>query len=304
MTNSLNNKLDPNWVTGFVDGEGCFYCHLDKRKTRKSGWHIQACFQIKLHIKDKDLLLQIRSFFGGVGTIISNINYNFVVYKIYSLDGIIKVIIPHFEKYPLITQKQSDFILFKNIVELVNKGEHLNKEGLIKIVNLKASLNKGLSDKLKTYFPNIIKIERLKVNIPLIIDPCWIAGFFSAEGCFSVAIYKSNTHKIGYGILLQIIFSQHSRDEVLFNNIKKTMGCGIISKRSNQDIVTLKISKFRDIYFKMIPLFKKHGIEGIKAIEYKDFCKVVDLINNKIHLTEEGLEEIRNIKSNMNRSRI
>jgi len=52
----------------------------------------------------------------------------------------------------------------------MNKGEHLNKEGLIKIVSLKAYLNKGLSENLKINFPNIIGVEKPKVNIPLTID--------------------------------------------------------------------------------------------------------------------------------------
>jgi len=51
----------------------------------------------------------------------------------------------------------------------------------------------------------------------------------------------SNTHKVGYDILLQIIFSQHSRDEVLFNNIKKTLGCGNIIKYYNKNIIDLAI---------------------------------------------------------------
>lgn len=68
------------------------------------------------------------------------------------------IIIPHFEKYPLISQKQSDYIIFKNIIELINKDEHLTKDGLIKIINLKASLNWGLSDTLKISFLNSTKI--------------------------------------------------------------------------------------------------------------------------------------------------
>lgn len=102
----------------------------------------------------------------------------------------------------------------------MNKKEHLTKDGLINIVNLKAYLNLGLSDILKISFPNLIKIERSKVNFPIYINPYWIAGFFSGDGCFSIGIYKSSSNRIGYGIILQIAFSQHLRDEILFNNIK------------------------------------------------------------------------------------
>ena len=65
------------------------------------------------------------------------------------------MIIPHFEKYPLITQKLADFLLFKNVVDIINTKEHLTIEGLRKIVSLKASINLGLTDELKGAFPDI-----------------------------------------------------------------------------------------------------------------------------------------------------
>lgn len=61
-------------------------------------------------------------------------------------------IINHFDKYPLISQKRADFELFKQVF-LINK-EHLTIEGLQKIVAIKYSINKGLSPKLQSAFPN------------------------------------------------------------------------------------------------------------------------------------------------------
>lgn len=55
------------------------------------------------------------------------------------------VIIDHFDKYPLITQKLADYILFNRVLELMNRQEHLILEGLNKVVAIKASINKGLS---------------------------------------------------------------------------------------------------------------------------------------------------------------
>jgi len=52
----------------------------------------------------------------------------------------------------------------------------------------------------------------------------------------------------------------------------------------------------------MIPLFNKHKIIGIKLLNYLDFCKVTELINKKYLFTKEELENIRKIKSNMNRN--
>jgi len=263
-----NNKLNPNWVTGFTDAEGCFMINITKCETNRMKWQIRPCFQIKLHYRDKKLLIKIKSFFNEIGSI-SFSNDNGVMYRVNKLNDIINIIIPHFDKYSLITQKQSDYKTFKNIVELINKGEHLNKNGIIKIINLKAVLNKGLSEKLRINFPDIINTEKLKVNIPINIDYNWIAGFFSGDGCFSICICKSDKYKTGYGIMLHIAFSQHSRDEVLFNNIKKVLGCGNIIKYPKRSGIVLKISNFKDTYYKMIPLFNKYKIIGIKSLLFR-----------------------------------
>jgi len=116
------------------------------------------------------LLLEIKTFFKNVGNIYIT-NNNVINYQVRSINEITNIIIPHFDKYPLISQKQNDFIIFRNIVRLIKNNEHLNDEGLKKIVNFKASLNNGLSAILKINFPNLIKIKISKVNFTTYIDP-------------------------------------------------------------------------------------------------------------------------------------
>nr|UYR51097.1 hypothetical protein [Morchella crassipes] len=97
----------------------------------------------------------------------------------------------HFEKYPLLTQKGADLELFKQIVEKMNRKEHLTTEGVQEIVNLKASMNFGeLSDNLLSAFPNTVAVSRPIVKDPVIYDPEWVSGFVEGEGCFFVNIYK------------------------------------------------------------------------------------------------------------------
>ena len=62
------------------------------------------------------------------------------------------LVISHFDKYPLITQKQVDYLLFKQAYELMERKEDLTKQGLYKLVAIKASINWGLSDELKAAF--------------------------------------------------------------------------------------------------------------------------------------------------------
>jgi hypothetical protein len=49
--------------------------------------------------------------------------------------------------------------------------EHLTIVGLLKIVSIKAALNRGLSEKLKSAFPNIEVVSRPKVEDQKIKDP-------------------------------------------------------------------------------------------------------------------------------------
>jgi len=88
------------------------------------------------------LLEKIQAFFG-VGNI-SIGNNNSVTYYVSSVNDLINVIIPHFDKFPLITQKRADFLLFKSALEIIHNKEHkksLTSEYISKLISIKASLN-------------------------------------------------------------------------------------------------------------------------------------------------------------------
>ena len=159
----IMNKLNPWFVTGFTDAEGCFIITILRNPcsdaSTKTGWKVQARFTISLHKKDMALMGLIKSYFGGRGNI-SKEYKNIIKYEITSIQDLINVIIPHFEKFPLKTQKKADYILWKKAIELMQNKEHLRIEGLRHILALKASLNLGLSVELKEAFPGIIPIGR------------------------------------------------------------------------------------------------------------------------------------------------
>ena len=106
-----------------------------------------------------------------------------------------------------------------------------------------------------------------------------------------------------YYVTLEMAIGQHSKDELLIKNLHKFLKCGNTFKYSNEDFIRLRVRNFKDIYHKIIPLFKKYKIEGIKYLDFQDFCEVAELINKKAHLTVEGYEQIKIIKSRMNKAR-
>lgn len=154
----------------------------------------------------------------------------------------------HFEKFPLLTQKAADSILFKQVVDLINNKEHLTLEGINKIVNIKASMNLGLSDMLKSEFQNNNSVKRPVINSDNIDIPNnWIAGFVSGEGCFDVRITKSTSHFTGYRVQLRLRVSQHERDTNLMKNIILKLKTGNLYKYSKQPAVNITIVSLTDI---------------------------------------------------------
>ena len=158
---------------------------------------------------------KIFSAYAGIGSI--NEKPNSVSLKIQTRD--LGVLINHFDKYPLITKKQADFLLFKKVVELMNNKSHLNPIGLNEILALKASMNNGLSEVLLKSFPNIQRATRPLVNTTEIPDPMWVAGFTSGEGSFNINIAKSPNTVTGYKIGLKFQITQHTRDAELLKLI-------------------------------------------------------------------------------------
>ena len=107
--------MNPWFLTDFTDGEGCFHVSVFKYNEYKLGWKIQLSFEIHLKAKDIALLIQIKNLFC-VGKIY--IKEKSILFRATSIKDL-SVIIDHFEKYPLITDKWSGFRLFKLAFKLI-----------------------------------------------------------------------------------------------------------------------------------------------------------------------------------------
>lgn len=111
----------------------------------------------------------------GVGKIAKS-GKKLIQYRVSSVEDL-SATVTHFDKYPLLTQKRADFELLKRALEIMNRKEHLTSEGLQKIVNIKASMNKGLSAKLKSAFPNTKPVPCQGTDLSGFTNPQWLSGF-------------------------------------------------------------------------------------------------------------------------------
>ena len=134
--------LDPQWVVGFTDGEGCFSVsiHRNDLAAPTGGWHIQPTFQVSQHRDNHQVLHALRSFFG-CGTVRDKGRGSSVeVYVVHSTIELLERVIPFFEEHEL-RVKREDFVKFAGIVRSIRTKRHHDREEFDRLVRLAYSMN-------------------------------------------------------------------------------------------------------------------------------------------------------------------
>ena len=300
---TLENKIDPNWVTGFVDAEGCFSVIIEIPEHLK--WKVKISFEINLHEKDKDILYKIQSFFG-VGAVYHRPDRKISVYRVTNINYIKNVILPHFTKYPLISKKAIDFLLWSKVVEIIwNKG-HLTKEGFLNILSYYASINRGASKKVLKHYPDILPAGRPIVNLPENLNPQWVSGFVAGDGGFSIYIRPANDYVLKEKVYCRFHIAQHIKDLELMQLFIQFFSCGKVEVRSNIstprcDFIVQDTFSLLD---KIISHFDLYPLLNLKQEDFLCFRESLLLIKEKKHLTRKGLDRIKSLNLEMNSNRL
>jgi hypothetical protein len=137
-------ELTPDYVAGFVDGEGCFSVSIRPHPTVRYGSRsvIGPVFQIYQHYDDLDLLERFKEFFGCGRITSKGPKSNVMTYAVSGRHELESIIIPFFERHPLRSSKQGDFEKFRDVVLAMQRKEHLTRDGFVRIVKLAFSMNK------------------------------------------------------------------------------------------------------------------------------------------------------------------
>lgn len=304
-TKSSNKlQLHPWFVTGYTDGEGSFSIRTRKKLNSSLGYQVSLVFSIVAEENPLNLILleRIQDYFNGEGSMSKS--GNMYSYEISSLNAL-NIVREHFEKYPLQTTKYVHFKLWCEVLDIMEKKEHLTPEGFKKILSIKSVFPKGLSSSLLEDYPNIVPINK-PVFVPGKdkLDPNWIVGFTQADGTFGLNYTKQSRMKLGFTCQPQFRITQHERDLVVLNRIIESMGCGTIVKPSgDRDRYTISVANLKDLIEIVIPLFKTHTIYGAKYADFLDLCEGIFLLKNKAHLTPEGLKKLKDLVDGMNTGR-
>ena len=156
--------VSPDWVVGFVDGEGCFSISLVRqadrgaRKGYKTGWQVNPRFAVTQGERSRGALEALQGFFG-VGAIYRNRRWDnhkedLLRYDVSRLKELTEVIVPFFSAHHLKTDKHHDFAQFRSCLDVIVRGDHTHNDGLIAILELMQTMNHRKSRE------NVIRILR------------------------------------------------------------------------------------------------------------------------------------------------
>jgi len=266
-----------------------------------------------MHVTQKTssvrVLYAIQEYFGCGVVKTDNKKMDGMKYQLSSYKDIERVLIPFLEEYPLLTSKYLNYLDFKKSIEMLKNGEHLTREGIEKLKEMASKMNTNRSFKDKWQFTQ----EHCS---KVVLTPEWIQGFTDAEGCFYFYMGRQKIKgKESSTWLLQasLEIAQNTHDVAVLEMIKRFFNCGIIKPKRQDDFLETAqstrsvsryvISNLTDVMKTVIPFFDEYLLLTNKSLDFVDWKRLIEMKNSKQHYTEEGIERMRLIKSNMNRGR-
>ena len=129
-----------SYISGFVDGEGCFCASFQPSLRHRMGWEVRPSFSVSQNADRAQLLKLIREKWR-CGTIRPDRSDKTLKYEVRNVRQLVEHVLPHFRAYPLMSAKQQDVEFFDRICQLVVSGRHQDREGFKLIVELAMKMN-------------------------------------------------------------------------------------------------------------------------------------------------------------------
>ena len=129
-----------SYLSGYVDGEGCFCVSISPSTRHRFGWEIRPSFSVSQNADRAQVLKMMRDYFN-CGTIRPDRSDKTVKYEVRSVSDLVERVLPHFEEIPLMSGKQDDLEKFTCICHMMYQKLHLTETGFNQIVGLVFEMN-------------------------------------------------------------------------------------------------------------------------------------------------------------------
>ena len=134
-------NLEAQWITGFVDGEGCFHIGINPHPEMRAGYQVLPEFTVVQHERDVQILHALKAHFG-CGVVRKN-HGDRMAYRVRSQEHLLERIIPFFMEHQLKSKKRVDFQKFRRVLLKMEAGGHLDPEGVEEIRRIAGQMNRG-----------------------------------------------------------------------------------------------------------------------------------------------------------------
>lgn len=134
--------LDPWFVSGLTEGEGCFCISLALRQKLRTGLEIRPSFSLSLNERDLELLRDLQAFFE-CGWIRQSKTDRTFKFEARAIEDLLNPIIPHFERHSLRGSKAKSFAAFRDVCRMIEQGDHLRRDGVRSIIDIAYEMNLG-----------------------------------------------------------------------------------------------------------------------------------------------------------------
>lgn len=220
------------YLVGLIEGDGWF-------SVTKNGEYIKYEFGIELDIRDVQLLYKVKEILGvGIIDIRERNNQKMVSYRIRNKSHLKSVVLPIFDKYPMFSNKQYDYLMFKEL--LLSDLKHSKSPAAERYLT-RARGARGAKD-LNKYIRPIQPLNTVEMILKKSYFKPWLIGFIEAEGCFS--IYKP----------------VKDDSKVASFDISQTNGSILIEAIRTELSLTPKVSKDKTHNFKL-------KVSSVRAVE-------------------------------------
>lgn len=295
----ININLAPWWVTGIIDSEGNFSIVI--QKTSK-GYKISLTLKVTQKEHSKGILLALQKYLGCGNIYIDNKKENAYKFSVSKIEDILYKIIPHLDKYPLVTSKNLDYADFRKIALLMKDKLHLNSEVIDEIILIKNNMNSSRTfEERWNYFQNIGPIKLVNE---------WVQAFVDGEGCFQFGIINTvNRGKPYLALAPTLEVAQSNHDVWVLAALIEFFGYGYIKPKYDlQNIDEAKKSRIVNRFIVnqhavVTEFFDKYPLFTRKRLDYLDWKKLINLKAERAQDTPEGLQRMKDIKVYMNKGR-
>lgn len=323
MNKNLKFNITPDWISGFTQSDGSFVINYS---TMKHGIPVRPTpvFNLTQSKVDYDLFIEIQKYLG-IGKVYNNRNN--VTFVVRSIDEIVEVLLPLFDKHPLRGSKLAGYNIFKAVVLMIKEKKHLTLEGIIQILNLSYFMNKDTSlrtEKTKEILENSLRLKYGALPVinqdssnpshrlqslagPEIVLPAlsnsksnpmnleFVRGLVDGDGSFNVS-FATNRRRVTVNFTVVCELSSIS----VLNELVEFFECGTVYKLPSK-AARYQVQSVDEMLNKIYPKLKGIKFNTIKQNHFEKTIKVAGLIKTNGYKTDKGLQTIVDLAWDMNK---